>query len=275
MLTPRPDDGRMQFVRPDHDQTAVPASTAAQDLRARWTSGFDEMRPHLTGLRDRDTQLRIERLALRFVDGRADLFARHVPGSTPASPLAHHCAAFRAHQRALDELLRSARTGVVSTEFADHQAMCRRHLEAGRVRLVLVGGPAHSDSSAIAEALGARHGAVVLAPTTFGSGAEHRSDRTDDDSFESMWRQAEESLRLGEQVVLDAPWSDDAARERARALALETLSDLIEIRCTAIGEPRTTPEGFDDWPEATVVTADGGFANALDRASVTCGWSMR
>ena len=45
-------------------------------LQAVWTDGFDEMRPLLRTIRDRDAQRRIEILVLRYLGGRAELFDR-------------------------------------------------------------------------------------------------------------------------------------------------------------------------------------------------------
>src|SRR3546814_7617167 len=44
---------------------------------------------------------------------------------------------------------------------------------------------------------------------------------------------AERALRLGEIVVLDASWTDEAARAKARRVAEATASDVVELRCVA------------------------------------------
>ncbi|HOT79255.1 MAG TPA: hypothetical protein PKY13_04680 [Microthrixaceae bacterium] len=231
-------------------------------LQAVWTDGFDEMRPLLRTIRDRDAQRRIEILVLRYLGGRAELFDRFADGWAGPPSLAHHDAALRLHRLARDELRRTARSGVLSSEFRDLQARCCRHLELGRVRSVLIGGAPSERSSRIADALGNRHGAVVL---------RHGDEGPDEAGHRHLLQRAERLLHLGEHVVLDAPWANDPVREAARDSALRSSSDVVELWCHP-PVPDGDPHSYDPWPEATVLAPDLGLDHSVDVASAACGW---
>ena len=54
--------------------------------------------------------------------------------------------------------------------------------------------------------------------------------------YRELLRRARHALSRGEIVVLDASWTDEAARADARRVADETASDLVEMRCVAPAE---------------------------------------
>lgn len=243
------------------DSSAIPAPAhRADELQRLWTTCFEEVNPHLRGLRTRDQQRRIEILAMRYLEGRADLFDLRATGYAGPASLFHHDTAFRMQTEALEELRRSTAAGLLSRDFVALQSSCSKHLDLGRVRLVLVGGSFDSGGGATAGALGARHGAVVL--------------RHDDHVHDDMLHRAERLLRLGESVVLDAPWVDGTEREAAREVAMRTSSDLVELRCRAHDDDAKHLDG-DPWPEATVVITDGHTEHSFEQASVACGWTPR
>lgn len=210
------------------------------------------MRPYLRGLRDRDLQHRIERLALDYLDGRAEMIDRRAAGTPAPASLAHHEAAARFHVRARDELGRGSVLGLTSTAFTQFLGTCCRHLESGRVRAVLVGGAAEALASAVAASLCAEHGAILL-----GSADAHVAERL---------------LRRGEHVVVRAPFERDLERRIFRDVGMRTSSGVIELACAT--PTSTGGVAPDPWPEATVVGNDS-FANALERARLACGWSSR
>ncbi len=230
-------------------------------VHAAWTDGFNEMRPLLRTIRDRDAQRRIEILVLRYLGGRAELFDRLADGWAGPPSLAHHDAALHLHRLAREDLRRTARSGVLSSEFRDLQSRCCRHLELGRVRSVLVGGTPAERSGRIADELGSRHRAVVL---------RHDDDGVDEAAHGHLLQRAERLLHLGEHVVLDAPWAHDPHREAARDSALRSSSDVVELWC----RPSTDDahDGYDPWPEATVLAPDLGLDHSVDVASAACGW---
>ncbi len=167
------------------------------------------------------------------------------------------------------------------------------HLRAGRVRVVLVGGPPATGKSTLARAIADRTGYSLLqsdairkaraglAPT---SNARRPLDQgvyssaSTARTYEELTRQARKLVERGTSVVLDATWSDPAWREEASRMARETSSDVIALRCqvpidVAVGRAmRRSARGltesdadasltaqlterFSAWPEATVLDA--------------------
>ncbi len=190
--------------------------------------------------------------------GRADLAEgflaayRAASGDTWPSSLAHHHIAYRAQVRAKVSAIRAEQGVPDSTEKA--QALLRlalAHLEAGRVRLVLVGGLPGTGKSTVARGIGEVSGAVVLRSDVVrkelaglasdqpaGAGYEHGIYTHDSTAavYRELLHRARHALSRGEIVILDASWTDEAVRADARRVADETASDLVEIRCVAPAE---------------------------------------
>ncbi len=187
--------------------------------------------------------------------GRPDLADRflaayeNASGDTWPTSLAHHHIAYRAQVRAKVSAIRADQGVPDSAEEA--QALLRlalAHLQAGRVRLVLVGGLPGTGKSTLARGIGELTGAVVLrsdvvrkelsglAPDQPASAGYQHGIYTPEATtavYAELLRRAEHALRRGEMVVLDASWTDDAHRADAHRIADETASDLIELRCVA------------------------------------------
>lgn len=250
--------------------------------------------------------------------GRADLaeeflasYRDETRDSWPAS-LAHHHIAYRAQVRAKVAAIRAAQqaeSGAVGQGHAAEQAMAlldlaRRHLEEGRVRLILVGGLPGTGKSTLAAGLGEALGAVVLrsdvlrkelagiepesgAAAAFGEGI-YCADSTAA-TYRELPARAGVLLGLGQTVVLDASWTDAAPRDAARTTASAAAADLVELCCVA-PEPvtverirRRTQRGgdasdadeqvasalaqiADPWPEATRIDTDADPREVLQTA---------
>ncbi len=213
--------------------------------------------------------------------------------------LAHHYLAYRAFVRAKVAVLRDEQTGRRSLDAAALQRQCASHLEAGRIRLVLVGGAPGTGKSTVAAALGDATGSVVLRTDAVRRQGPVRADRYSpsaiEDTYRRMLDEAEQQLALGAHVILDATWSDAAHRALARRAADKAAADLVEVRCTAPLEvcrsrisrrraegrdpSEATPEiaaeiaqRFEPWPEAHVVDTDRDLERVLDEALAACRW---
>jgi aminoglycoside phosphotransferase family enzyme/predicted kinase len=248
--------------------------------------------------------------------GRPDLSARflaayreHADDTWPAS-LAHHHIAYRAQVRAKVGTIRAGQGDATALpETRALLGLARGHLEAGAVRLVLIGGLPGTGKSTLAAGLADALGATVLrsdevrkelaglrpdqpAPAEFGEGL-YRPAATAA-TYGEILRRAEVALALGEVVVLDASWTGERWRAEARDVAARTHADIVELRCSAPpdlaarrirrrvaagGDPSdATPDiaaklavAEDPWPTAAIVDTSPGPAEALVKALTLVG----
>ncbi len=177
------------------------------------------------------------------------------------------------------------------------------------MRIVLVGGLPGTGKSTMAGGLAGALDAVVLrsdevrkelaglpadrpSPAPFGEGL-YRAEATAA-TYAEMLARAGAALSHGESVVMDASWTAETQRARARELAAAHAADLVEIRCRA--EPDTaarrlrrrlaaggdpsdaTPEiaaqlavAADPWPAAAAIDTGRGPAEALAEAMAVIG----
>ncbi len=185
--------------------------------------------------------------------GRADLADRFLTayriasGDTWPSSLAHHHIAYRAQVRAKVTAIRADQGVPGSADKA--QALLElslRHLDAGRVRLVLVGGLPGTGKSTLAHGIGAATGCQVvradvvrkelagLAPHDDAAAAYRQgiySPAATAATYDELVRRAGVALRHGETVVLDASWTSEQHRDQARRVAAAAAADLVELRC--------------------------------------------
>jgi aminoglycoside phosphotransferase family enzyme/predicted kinase len=262
-------------------------------------------------LRRGDALADVAFLAMDLEDlGRPDLAAtflaryRELSADTWPASLADHHVAYRAQVRAKVAAIRAEQG---DPDAADHArrllAMAHRHLDAGRVRLVVVGGLPGTGKSSLAEGISRRFPSVVLRsdvirkelvgldPATrvtdaYGEGLYGR-DRTAQ-TYSTMLERAATALSHGESVVLDASWGDGRLRAEARKVAAGATADLVELRCSAPSEVAferlhrrygtpdpsdATPEiamamraDLQAWPEATTVDTSGELGDTVDEA---------
>ncbi len=130
-------------------------------------------------------------------------------------------------------------------------ALSLRHLHAGAVTLVLVGGLPGTGKSALSAAVADRLGCTVLnsdrirkelaglpaarkAPALYEEGIYTPSwtERT----YRELLHRAAELLSHGESVIADASWISAGHRAGAVAVAGDAAADLVQLRCTAPAE---------------------------------------
>ena len=240
--------------------------------------------------------------------GRPDLgadfleaYREHRNDTWPAS-LAHHHIAYRAMVRAKVGAIRAGQgTPGVAAEARRLLGLAATHLEAARVRLVLVGGLPGTGKSTLSEGLASAIGATALrsdeirkelfAGPAAGSGADafgegYYTEAATVATYATLLDRAEVALGMGETVVLDASWTSDRRRAQARALAARVHADVVELSCEAprmvaaarivhrrSGAPQpsdATPEiadamraTTDPWPRAAAIDTAFDRAHAL------------
>ncbi|GAA3507626.1 hypothetical protein FHR32_007402 [Streptosporangium album] len=323
-------------------------------LRSRWTASFGEVRALPDAVLDPEAVEEIERLTLRFLDGRAPLFAarvnegrivdghgdllaedifclddgprildclefderlRSVDGLDDAAFLAmdlerlgaprlaetflhwyaeftddhappslwHHYVAYRAFVRAKVACLRQRQGDPGSGGEARLLAeLTLRHLRAGAIPLILVGGSPGTGKSTLAAALADRLGYTLLgsdrirkelfgispeqhASAPFGEGIYDREHT--ERAYAEMLLRAEMLLHLGEPVILDASWIDAGHRTAAERVARRTSSDLAALRCTAL--PQVAAERL---ARRTGAISDADQAIATAMAAMAAPW---
>ncbi|HEV7204154.1 MAG TPA: AAA family ATPase [Jatrophihabitans sp.] len=250
-------------------------------------------------------------LAMEFEHlGRTDLAQRFLrwytefDAVTAVGSLQHHYIAYRAFVRAKVECLR-AEQGVreAGAEAVRYAALALRHLEAGEVRLALVGGAPGSGKSTLAAALADRLDAMVISTddvrteSSVEGGDRYRTEAKDA-TYREVLARTRRALENGESVIADATWGDTAWRRAAAEVASSTSSALIALHCTApvdlaaqrADERQRSGAGTseagaavavalavhrDPWPEAAVIDTSGppeaSLSAALDAVGAA-GW---
>jgi aminoglycoside phosphotransferase family enzyme/predicted kinase len=239
-------------------------------------------------------------LGWSLLEHHAELLGDHWPAS-----LAHHHIAYRAQVRAKVACAR-ARQGIADAEDLAGRLLdiAARHLDAGRVQLILVGGTPGTGKSTVATALGGELGAFVVrsdevrkqlvglpagahAPAAAWAGIYDPS--TTAATYASLLDRAAQLLELGHDVVLDATWPTASLRREAEALAATSSADLTSLRCVApdalaaerIADRQrrgTDPSDadptvatllagqFEPWPGATEIDTDCSLRTSVEQA---------
>lgn len=264
------------------------------DDRLRYVDGLDDAAFLAMDLE----RLGAADLAARFLDRYAEFAADPAPRA-----LRHHYLAYRAFVRAKVACLRYAQgEQSAAADVAELTALTRKHLTAGRVRLVLVGGAPGTGKSTVAGRLAGRLGGTLLssdrvrkelaglddddrAAAPYGTGL-YSGDWTER-TYAELLDRAERRLALGETVVLDASWHSAPRRAAARRLAAAANAEPVELRCAAAPElaaerMRRRARGPSDadaaiaaamaadtdaWPEATVIDTSGTPDDSVRQAA--------
>lgn len=184
-------------------------------------------------------------LAMEFEHlGRPDLANRFLRwysefnAATAIRSLQHHYIAYRAFVRAKVACIR-ADQGVreAGAEALQYAALALRHLEAGEVRLTLVGGAPGSGKSTLAAGLAERLDAVVISTDEVRTessveGLDRYRPEAKDATYREVLARTRRALENGESVIADATWGDAAWRRAAGEVAGSTSSALISLHCT-------------------------------------------
>jgi aminoglycoside phosphotransferase family enzyme/predicted kinase len=263
------------------------------DDHLRWLDGLDDIAFLAMDLE----HLAAPELATRLLDWYAEFAADPAPAS-----LRHHYIAYRAFVRAKVAWIRHAQgDDAAAAQAADHADLALRHLRAGIVRLVMVGGLPATGKSTLSGLLADRLGTVLLSSDRLRKELAGRSPMNSaaDDYLEGIYApphtertyaelvaRAEKLLTRGESVVIDASWTRAEHRQLASKVATRTCSDLVPLRCwvppeTAAARLRTRPAtpsdanadvatsmavDADEWPEAWVVRTAGSTRSSLEQA---------
>ena len=243
----------------------------------------------------------------------ADAFLRAYredSAETHPRSLEHHYIAYRALVRSKVACLVAADgQPLAAAEATALLDLSARHLDQGRVRLVLVGGTPGTGKTTLAEALADRLGVTVLRsdeirkeqaglPTTARAGAPFGqglySAGATDRVYDELLRRADLALGRGESVILDATWPSGRSRARAAEIARRTHSELVALCCDcppALADERlatrlahgadpsdATPDiarelrdRFDAWPEAHWIDTTDGTEAAVRAALARLG----
>ena len=211
---------------------------------------FDDRLRHLDVLSD------IASLAMDLEhQGRPDLGAVFLEKYRAAShddwpqSLAHHYIAYRALVRAMVAGLRYEQGSIEAARDARSLlSISARHLEVGRVRLVVIGGLPGTGKSTLAQQVAeAIDGTWIRSdevrkrlaglrpdvPAPHGLDEGIYSASATRATYGSMIESARSDLLSGRNVVLDATFTRPAWRAAARRLSEQTCADLAEFRCVA------------------------------------------
>lgn len=220
-------------------------------------------------------------LARFFLDQYRRLTADHAPRS-----LQDFYIAYRAVVRAKVDCVRSTQGHQdAGADAARHLDIALEHLQAGEVRLVLVGGGPGTGKSTLARGLAHKVGAEVISTDAVRRSMQDSGALKGEAGVLNAGLYAEENvaavydevlhragrlLRRGRSVILDGTWRDPRRRDQARQLAAQTSSAPLELRCettvdTSVERVTTRPAGPSDatpeiasalaaeasqWPEA-------------------------
>lgn len=176
-------------------------------------------------------------------------FSADAAGEDSPASLQDFYIAYRAVVRAKVDCISHTQGDVDAASRAQrHLEIAHRHLRAGAVRLILVGGGPGTGKTTLARLLAERIGAHVISTDdvraemvakgeiaglagVFGKGLY--TDEKVDAVYDAVLHAAQLSLSSGHSVILDGTWRDARHRDHARSLAVETAAAMIEFSCTA------------------------------------------
>lgn len=253
--------------------------------------------PVLLDCLDFDDRLRyvdgIDDLACLAMDleymGRPDLAAvlideyRDAAADRAPATLLDFYIAYRAGVRAKVDCIRFAQGDTAAAgHAAQHLRIAVAHLRSAAIRLILVGGAPGTGKTTVSAALAKRLGARVI------STDDVRKDLIADGViggeagvvdtglyapghvatvYHEVLRRAGGLLGTGESVILDGTWGDPELRQRARDLAGDTASELVELRCVT-----AVPAAQDRIARRGATTSDATAEVAATLADRADGW---
>jgi aminoglycoside phosphotransferase family enzyme/predicted kinase len=259
------------------------------DDHLRWLDGLDDAAFLAMDLERLDAPLLADQFLRDYLEFAGD--------RAPAS-LVHHYLAYRAFVRVKVACLRHEQGDETSAEQArEYAEIAGRHLRAGRVRMILVGGPPGTGKSTLATGLASDLGAVLLSTDRVrketaglslmddasagyreGIYTPEHTQRT----YEELLHRAETLLSQGESVVIDASWTRAAHRVTAAQVADRTHTHLVELRCTAPAavaadrihtriasgsdaDPQIAAQmaNTDEWPDASIMDTTQSVGTTL------------
>jgi uncharacterized protein len=199
--------------------------------------------------------------------------------SDPAPPaLKDFYIAYRAVVRAKVDCIRDAQGHPDAAADAQrHIDIALDHLRAGAVRLILVGGGPGTGKTTLAHSLAEQIQAQVISTDDVRRQLQQLGTITGDpgvlDSglytadnvaavYDTVLRRAHLHLCRGESVILDGTWRDSRQRQRAREIAGDTASAMLEFICTA---PQETAVSRIQTRTTTTSDATPEIASALSR----------
>ncbi|MBI3214073.1 MAG: nucleoside monophosphate kinase [Mycobacterium sp.] len=159
-----------------------------------------------------------------------------------------------------------------------HLDIALSHLRHGAVRLILVGGGPGTGKTTLARALAQNLGAQVISTDDVRRELQRTGVLSGEAGaldtglyapenvavvYDTVLRQAHVSLSRGRSVILDGTWRDARQRERARDLAQQLSTGLIELSCTTeLSEAKAriaarTASSSDATPQIAEAITDG------------------
>jgi predicted kinase len=261
----------------------------------RWTETFDQLRALPNSPLDAAVAADVETRTLEFLAGREPLFTARIAAGRVVDGhgdlLAEDTFCLDDGPRILDCI----------DSVAVHAALARRHLRAGTVRLILIGGLPGTGKSTLAGRLADRLGAVLLssdqvrkeitgmaaqtpAPAPYHAGI-YRPEWTER-TYAELLHWAGTLLALGETVIVDASWGRAAHRKLATELADAGHAEPVLLRCAAATEiaarrlnrrhhgssdadaaiAAAMAVDADPWPEAATVDTESDVDRCVERA---------
>ena len=168
----------------------------------------------------------------------------------PAPPaLSHHYLAYRAFVRVKVNCLRHLQgDDTAAAEARAYADIAIRHLRAGTVRMILVGGLPGSGKSTLAGLLADRLGAALLSTDRLRKEINHRDPMSSspepygkglydsantEKTYRELLHRGQELAARGESVVLDASWTDSHLRALAANTAEHVGACLTQFECWA------------------------------------------